>query len=65
MSRQPLVDDFYAVILSWDLNLGDIKMICRNSLEYSGLSQKEINRLRDCWQTQWSSFIETMVRKIC
>ena len=64
MSRQPLVDDFYAVILSWDLNLGDIKMICRNSLEYSGLSQKEINRLRDCWQTQWSSFIETMVRKI-
>ena len=63
MARAPMVDDFYAAILCWDLNLGDIKAICRNSITYSGLSEKEINRLMLAWEKQWKDFVEAMLKK--
>ena len=63
MARAPMVDDFYAAILCWDLNLGDIKAICRNSITYSGLSEKEINRLMSAWEKQWKDFVEAMLKK--
>ena len=61
MSRAPMVDDFYAAILCWDLNLGDIKAICRNSITYSGLSEKEIDRLMKAWEKQWNEFVEKVI----
>lgn len=57
MTRAPMVDDFYAAILCWDLNLGDIKAICRNSIIYSGLSEKENNRLMKAWENRWDEFV--------
>ena len=57
MARAPMVDDFYAAILCWDLNLGDIKAICRNSITYSGLSENEKTRLTNAWEDRWNKFI--------
>lgn len=58
MSRSPMVDDFYAAIVCWGLSLGDIKAICRNSIIYSGLSDKEIERLLKSWNSRWDSFVQ-------
>ena len=58
IAKAPLVDDFYTAILCWDLSLADIKSICRNSITYSGLSQKEIDRLMNSWIKKWDSFVE-------
>ena len=63
MSRAPMVDDFYAAILCWDLGLGDIKAICRNSISYSGLSEGENNRLMAAWERQWDEFVKDMIRE--
>ena len=64
MTRAPMVDDFYAAILCWDLNLGDIKAICRNSIIYSGLSEKEIARLMSAWEKQWNSFVTSQIEHL-
>ena len=64
MTRAPIVDDFYAAILCWDLNLGDIKAICRNSIKYSGLSEKEIDHLMENWEKQWNSFVSRQNKKL-
>lgn len=64
MSRAPMVDDFYSAILCWDLNLGTIKGICRNSITYSGLSQKEIDRVMNDWQNKWNEFVSKMIAKL-
>ena len=62
MTREPLVDDFYTAILAWDLELGDIKAICRNSITYSGLSEKEIQRLMQAWENRWDLFVDDQLR---
>ena len=61
MTRTPLVDDFYAAILCWDLSLGDIKAICRNSIRYSGLSEKENDRLMKAWEDRWNIFVSNQI----
>ena len=58
ITKAPMVDDFYTAILCWDLSLADIKAICRNSITYSGLSQKEIDRLTKAWLIKWNKFVD-------
>ena len=60
LSEAPLVDDFFTAILCWDLSLGDIKALCRNSITYSGLSEEETDRLMKAWEAQWDLFIEQL-----
>ena len=64
MTRAPLVDDFYSAILCWDLNLGDIKALCRNSIKYSGLSEKETDRLMKTWEDRWNDFVAEQVKDL-
>ena len=58
MSESPLVDDFFAAIMCWDLSLGDIKALCRNSITYSGLPDDEKDSLMRAWEAQWAEFIK-------
>ena len=58
LTQEPLVNDYYAAILCWNLSLADIKKITRNALIYSGLPQDQIDDLLAAWQKQWDSFIE-------
>ena len=62
MSRAPMVDDFYSVILCWDLELANVKEICRNSIKYSGLSDKEISRIMNNWEAKWDIFVSEILK---
>ena len=64
MAKNPLVDDYYAAILCWDLTLKEIKTICRNSIIYSGLSNRENERLLAAWQKRWDDFILKQLERI-
>ena len=64
MSRAPLVDDFYSAILCWNLDLSSIKMICRNSIKYSGLKDDEIEVLMNNWERKWNDFVSNQLKKI-
>ena len=64
MTRAPMVDDFYSAILCWDLSLGDIKAMCRNSIKYSGLTDKEIDRLMRSWENRWDDFVAEQLKDL-
>ena len=56
-----LVDDFYAATLCWDMTLADIKALCRNSINYSSLSQEDKMSLMAAWETQWDAFVKAQL----
>ena len=62
MTRAPMVDDFYSAILCWDLDLGDIKAVCINSIKYSGLSEKEIKCLMSAFERRWDCFVDQFIK---
>jgi adenosine deaminase-related growth factor len=57
LSREPLTDDFYAVILSWDLGVAEIKNLCRNAIVCAGLPQDETEALLAKWEKDWNDFV--------
>lgn len=59
LESDPLVNDYYAAILSWDLNLMQIKELCRNNFIYSGLDDDTVNELLSKWDKKWEAFIES------
>ena len=61
MSRNPLTDDFYSVILSWDLGIAEIKELCRNSIQYAGVPEDETEVLMTKWESDWDEFIKSYV----
>ena len=63
MTPCPLVDDFYAAILCWGLNLRDIHDICERSITASGLSEEETEFLLEEWQKKWDRFVEEELKK--
>lgn len=63
-TEEPLVNDYYAAILSWDLDLAVIKQISLNNIIYSGLSNEEIKTLKSNWEKDWDIFISDMLLKI-
>ena len=50
--------DFYAAVLAWDLGLSEIKQLCLNSIEYSGGTDEERQKLKSVWQKSWDEFIK-------
>lgn len=52
-----LTDDWFAIILSFDLNIAEIKQLCLNSIVYSGTSKKEKAKLLSLWEYQWQIFV--------
>lgn len=63
LTKMPLVDDFYAVILSWDLGIGDIKKLCRNAIEYSGLPEEDKAVIMNKWEKDWEEYISDFVHE--
>ena len=50
--------DFYAAVIAWDLGLSDIKQLCVASIEHSGGTDEERQKLRAVWQNSWDEFIK-------
>ncbi len=59
LTNAPLTDDYYAVILSWDLGIAEIKELCRNAILYGGLPEDETQALLAQWQTEWNAFVDS------
>ena len=55
--NKSLTDDWFAVILSFDLRIAEIKQLCLNSILYSGISEDEKQRLLAAWRRQWKNFV--------
>lgn len=58
MEHEILTDDFYLSILSWNLSLADIKLLCRNSIQYSFTTDSQKQELMASWNKQWNDFVD-------
>lgn len=56
--HETLVDDFFAAIVCWDLNVADIKQLCINSILCSGLDTKSRSALIKSWTKDWKEFVK-------
>ena len=63
--NKALTDDWFSIILSFDLNLAEIKQLCLNSILYSGVSKKEKTKLLSAWEHQWQMFVNEQVKFFC
>ena len=59
--HKALVDDWFAIILAFDLNIAEIKQLCLNSILYSGLSKQEKAKLLSVWKAQWQIFLNEQI----
>ena len=50
--------DFWSIYLAWELDLRQIKQLCRNSLTYSVLEGEEKARALVAWETKWAQFVD-------
>eukprot|EP00761_Pharyngomonas_kirbyi_P011548 gb/GECH01011573.1/.p1 GENE.gb/GECH01011573.1/~~gb/GECH01011573.1/.p1 ORF type:complete len:522 (+),score=122.01 gb/GECH01011573.1/:1-1566(+) len=49
--------DWYSLIVSFGLDLQDIKQLAQNAIQYSGMTSDEKDHALDTWQKQWDIFI--------
>ena len=58
--------DWYSAFLSWGLNLGDLKQIALNSIEYSGMTDSEKrDALEKKWKPSWNEYVSETKAKAC
>lgn len=50
--------DFWSVFLAWELDLGSLKKLTRNSIEYSALTEVEKAKAMAVWKKRWNKFVE-------
>lgn len=60
MEHNSLVDDFFALIVCFDLDLSDIKQLCINSIMYSSLDDETKSKLIKHWTQQFELFIKKL-----
>jgi adenosine deaminase CECR1 len=49
--------DFWAIFLAWELDLPQLKLLCRNSLQYSSLDPAAKAQALATWEKSWDSFV--------
>jgi adenosine deaminase CECR1 len=49
--------DLWEAVVAWDLDLQNIKQLCKNSLIYSGMSEDEKKKALEIWSIKWEEFI--------
>ncbi len=58
--------DWYEIYLAWGLDLGDLRTIARNSLDYSGMSDIDKDyAINNKWLPAWNSFINDIYDEAC
>lgn len=56
-----LMEKFFAAVVSWNLNLGDLKQLGINSVMYSGLGDKQKFASLRAYNIIWNKFIDEIV----
>ena len=58
--------DWYAAYISWGLNVGDLKQLALNSLNYSAMNDSEKNNaINNYWRPSWNEYITKMKNLAC
>lgn len=62
--NKSLTDDWFAIIMSFDLGIREIKQLSLNSVLYSGVSKREKIQLLNAWEKQWNNFVEEEIQTV-
>ena len=62
MENETLTDDYFAAAVGWNLGVADIKQLAINSIQYSGLSQKEKTEMLKAYSVLWDAFIDETLK---
>ena len=58
--------DWYYAFLSWGLDLADLKLLARNSLQYSSMTPNEVRyAISEKWLPLWDKYIREMKDEAC
>ena len=57
LEHTALVDDFFAAIVAWDLTTEEVMTLCKNSIKYSYLSNKEKTEALASWNEKWNQLV--------
>ena len=58
--------DWYDAYMAWGLNLGDMKTLAINSLQYSGMTDAEkADAIENKWRPMWNNYIQTKKTEAC
>ena len=58
--------DWYYAFLSWGLDLADLKLLARNSLQYSSMTPNEVRyAISEKWHPLWERYIRKMKEEAC
>ena len=58
--------DWYYAFLSWGLDLADLKLLARNSLQYSSMTPNEVRyAISEKWHPLWERYIREMKEEAC
>ncbi|MEM7659768.1 MAG: adenosine kinase [Bacteroidota bacterium] len=49
--------DYWAIFLAWELDLGQLKQLVRNSLTYSSLPEEAKTKALQHWEAEWNQFV--------
>ena len=61
-----LTVDWYQAFMGWGLNLGDLKQLALNSLNYSGMTDLEKqDAIHNKWTPMWDSYITAIKTQAC
>lgn len=56
--------DFWSVFLAWELDLGSLKKLTQNSIEYSALTDAEKATAMAIWEKRWNKFVEAALTEL-
>ena len=58
--------DWYYAFLSWGLDLADLKLLARNSLQYSSMTANEVRyAISEKWHPLWERYVREMKEEAC
>jgi hypothetical protein len=55
--------DYLMVFISWDLNIGDLKKLCQNSLDFATLTDDEKANLQPIFEYKWNRFLDFVLTR--
>lgn len=61
MEHTTLVDDYFAAIVNWNLNIKEVYGLCRNSIELSFLDDKKKLESLNNFEKDWNQFVDDFI----
>lgn len=50
--------DYWSIFYAWELNLKQLKQLCKNALIYSALEEDDKQKAMQAWEKDWNAFVD-------